>query len=56
MFNATEPVENIKRDLMVATVQTEAPTLWGYLTSLIRQRYNDPIVKIFSLTGASNLS
>ena len=30
MFNATEPVENIKLNLMITTVQTEAPTLWGF--------------------------
>ena len=35
MFNTTEPVEDIKLNLIVVTVQTEAPTLQGFLTSLI---------------------
>ena len=52
MFNATEPVEDIKLNLMVATVQTEAPTLWGFLTSLIRQRgYNAPREDLQSYSG-----
>ena len=43
LFNATEPVEDIKLNLIVATVQKEAPTLWSFLTSLIRQRpYRSP--------------
>ena len=52
MFNATEPVEDIKLNLMVATVQTEAPTLWGFLTSLIHQRgYNAPRKDLQSYGG-----
>ena len=35
MFNAIELVKDIKLNLMVVTVQIEAPTLQGFLTSLI---------------------
>ena len=35
MFNTTELVEDIKLNLMVTTVQIKAPTLQGFLTSLI---------------------
>ena len=35
MFNAIKPVKDIKLNLIVITIQTEAPTLWGFLTSLI---------------------
>ena len=35
MFNTTKPVKDIKLNLIVVTIQTEASTLWGFLTSLI---------------------
>ena len=35
MFNTTKPVKDIKYNLIVITIQIEAPTLWGFLTSLI---------------------
>ena len=34
MFNAIELVEDIKLNLMITTVQTEAPTLWGFFNQL----------------------
>ena len=35
MFNTIKLVEDIKLNLIVITVQIEAPTLQGFLTSLI---------------------
>ena len=37
-FDAQEPVEKLKLDMIVTDVQRLAPTLWSFLASLVQQR------------------